>query len=100
MQVEVVEVRCDLCRSAFYASPVSAPRYRYKLPVLYRQDDEPECYERVESREVDLCGTCLRRVIAIRAVAKTRSTYIGGHDMAYVNQPTGKEEYSFIKEDE
>ena len=99
MQTEIVEVRCDLCKSAFYVIPDSAPRYRYKLPVLYRCDTDPECYERVESREVDLCVTCLKKVTSIRVVAQTRETYIGGHDMAYVNQPTGKEEYSLIKED-
>ena len=100
MQSEVVRVTCDLCGKSFDVSPTAASSYRYRLPVLYREDVDLIGKERIEDRDIDLCVSCLKRTIAIRAVAKTRSTYIGGHDMAYVNQPTGKEEYSFIKEDE
>lgn len=99
MQSEVVRVTCDLCGKSFDVSPTTASNCSHRLPVLYREDVEPIGMERIENRDIDLCVSCLKRVIAIRVVAKTRSTYIGGHDMAYVNQPTGKEEYSLIKED-
>lgn len=100
MQSEVVRITCDLCGKSFDVSPTAASNYSHRLPVLYMEDVDPIGKERIEDRDIDLCVSCLKRVIAIRVVAETRSTYIGGHDMAYVNQPTGREEYSFIKEDE
>lgn len=96
MQRDQVMVRCDVCGKQFTVRKEDALSWRFNLPMYTALDVTPDITS-IETCQVDLCLDCLKKVILLKRIDKTREEW-AGHDGTRPVR-TGVKTYEFIKEE-